>query len=239
MMEDPYKVLGVSASASEEEITQAYRKLAKKYHPDINPGNKNAEKKMQEINAAYEHIKSNKHGGVKYEQTDGTYGPQQRQQQSQGGYYGWGSPFGDNWEDIFGNNGPFGGFYGGRWEQQNSGYSQLQLAATYIMNRQYQQALQILAGIHERNAVWYYYSALANAGTGNRITALNHAREAVRLEPNNTDYQSLLNRFEQGIYEYRQYGQGHGFDMSTMGRTLVNLWLMQVVGVFCCRMCAC
>ena len=43
-MKDPYEVLGISRSASEQEVTAAYRKLAKKYHPDLNPGDKNAQK---------------------------------------------------------------------------------------------------------------------------------------------------------------------------------------------------
>ena len=58
MMDDPYKVLGVSPNASDEEIKQAYRRLAKQYHPDRNPGDPVAAKKMQEVNAAYEQIKN-------------------------------------------------------------------------------------------------------------------------------------------------------------------------------------
>ncbi len=53
---DPYKVLGLSAGASKEEVTRAYRKLAKKYHPDLNPGDATAAKKMAEVNAAYDSI---------------------------------------------------------------------------------------------------------------------------------------------------------------------------------------
>lgn len=57
-MNDPYSVLGVSRDASEDEIKRAYRRLAKKYHPDLNPGDPEAARKMNEINAAYEQIKN-------------------------------------------------------------------------------------------------------------------------------------------------------------------------------------
>ena len=50
---DYYKILGVSRNATDQEIKQAYRKLAMKYHPDRNPGNKEAEDKFKEINEAY------------------------------------------------------------------------------------------------------------------------------------------------------------------------------------------
>lgn len=58
MTGDPYKVLGVSPNASDEEIKAAYRSLAKKYHPDLNPGDAAAAKRMNEINAAYDQIKN-------------------------------------------------------------------------------------------------------------------------------------------------------------------------------------
>lgn len=53
-MRDPYQILGVSHSADEAEIKSAYRKLAKKYHPDVNPGRKDIEQKFKEITAAYD-----------------------------------------------------------------------------------------------------------------------------------------------------------------------------------------
>lgn len=56
-MRDPYEVLGVPRGASEEEVTKAYRQLAKKYHPDLNPGDEEAAKKMSEVNDAYDRIK--------------------------------------------------------------------------------------------------------------------------------------------------------------------------------------
>ena len=58
MIQDPYKVLGLSPGASDEEVKKAYRRLAMKYHPDRNPGDEAAARKMQEINAAYEQIKN-------------------------------------------------------------------------------------------------------------------------------------------------------------------------------------
>ena len=58
---DPYKVLGLSPGASDDEIKKAYRTLAKRYHPDANPGDKTAEQKMKEINAAYDMLINHKY----------------------------------------------------------------------------------------------------------------------------------------------------------------------------------
>lgn len=84
MMDDPYKILGVSRDASEEDIKKAYRRLAKKYHPDVNkePG---AEEKFKQIQNAYQQaLDMKKHGGQSfwnqgYQQNYGNY-------QSQGSY---------------------------------------------------------------------------------------------------------------------------------------------------------
>jgi molecular chaperone DnaJ len=64
---DYYQILGVSKNASEKEIKQAYRRLARKHHPDVNPGDKSAEARFKEINAAYE-VLSNPEKRKKYDQ---------------------------------------------------------------------------------------------------------------------------------------------------------------------------
>ncbi|MGB5926076.1 MAG: DnaJ C-terminal domain-containing protein [Dehalococcoidia bacterium] len=64
---DYYQILGVSRNASEKEIKQAYRRLARKHHPDLNPGDKSAEARFKEINAAHE-VLSNPEKRKKYDQ---------------------------------------------------------------------------------------------------------------------------------------------------------------------------
>ena len=64
---DYYNILGVSRNASAQEIKQTYRRLARKYHPDVNPGDKSAESKFKQINEAYE-VLSDKEKRQKYDQ---------------------------------------------------------------------------------------------------------------------------------------------------------------------------
>ena len=85
-MEDPHRILGVSPDASEEEIKRAYRKLAKKYHPDLNPGDAEAARKMQEINAAYEQLQNPKARNAAYDRTQHNTGSSQYGGYSYTGY---------------------------------------------------------------------------------------------------------------------------------------------------------
>jgi len=230
-MEDPYSILGVSPSAPLEEVTKAYRKLAKKYHPDLNPGDAAADQEMRRINSAYERIKTQKTGGVSYERANGTYGPQQRDGQGGGHTSRGGDPFG-------GFGGIFGDLFGDEWQQGGAGQRRpgtaaKQQALLYIQVRQYRDALRALSQIHERDAEWHFLSAIANGGAGNRVTALAHAQEAVRMEPGNAEYRRLLDQFQQGSFNYRQAGQAQGYDMEMMGRSLLQVMLWQTA-CWCC-----
>jgi len=111
---DYYEVLGVSKSASEEEIKKAYRQLAKKYHPDMNQGDKSAEAKFKELNEAYE-VLSDKEKKARYDQF-GHAGVDPNGFGGAGGFGGGGfeggfGDFGDIFDMFFGGSG--GGFGGG------------------------------------------------------------------------------------------------------------------------------
>lgn len=134
---DYYQTLGVDRSASQDEIKKAYRKLARKYHPDVNPGDPTAEEKFKDINEAFQ-VLSDSEKRQKYDQ----FGAQWEQYQSQGGQPGgfdWGQwtqqPHGqtqyrrvspDEFDGMFGGGGGFSDFFetlfGGRGQRQASGF---------------------------------------------------------------------------------------------------------------------
>ncbi len=116
---DYYKILGVAKNASEDDVKKAYRKLAMKYHPDRNPGDKTAEDKFKEINEAYEVLRDPQKRS-RYDQLGDSYF-QWQQTGGQPGNFNWndwvtGNPYGArttqvNMDDLFGGMGGFSDFF--------------------------------------------------------------------------------------------------------------------------------
>lgn len=100
---DYYEILGVDRSASEKDIKKAYRRLARQYHPDVNPGDSNAEERFKEINEAY-HVLSDKERRQKYDELGRSY----QQWQNMGG-----QPGGFDWSQWFS---------GGQQQQPGGGF---------------------------------------------------------------------------------------------------------------------
>ena len=206
-MNDPYSILGVSRSATDDEIKKAYRALSRKYHPDANINNPNAaqaEERFKQVQAAYDQIMKEKEQGYS------GYG-------STNGYGGYG--YGD-----YGNYGGrgYGNSYGTGQTDEETNY--LNAAMNYIRAGKYNEALNVLSGMEQKNAQWYYLSAIANNGLGNNVVALEHAKQAAAMEPGRMEYQALVSRLQGGGGWYDQMSTPYG-GMQVMGND------------FCCKLC--
>ena len=221
---DPYSVLGVSESASDDEVKKAYRRLSRKYHPDANVNNPNkeaAEEKFKQVQLAYDEImKIRSGGGSSY------YGPQGSAYTGsgnsyQGGYQngpyqgGQQGPYGFDPDELLRRF--FGGFssYNGSssYENRDPGRPiEFQAAENFINNGRYQDALNLLNRMETRyrNAEWYFLRAVSNRGTGNYMNAMEDARTAASLEPNNMRYRSFLHQIENGPQGYDRRASDYG-----------------------------
>ena len=184
-MRDPYSVLGVSPSATDDEVKSAYRQLAKKYHPDVNNGSTDAELKMKEINEAYSNIMKMRREGTSAYGGSAGYG-------ASGAYEGFGGGYG----------------YAGQAREEDP---HLQAVRNYIRARHFQEAMHVLEGIQSRQAEWYYLAGEASLGLGNRVAALNYARHAVSMAPNVFEYRALLSRIEGSTQYYHTNGATSGY----------------------------
>lgn len=226
MYQDPYKVLGVSPDASDEEIKKAYRDLTKKYHPDLNPNDPEAAKKMNEINAAYDQIKNGtaqQTAGQGYGAYGnyGGYGGQGSGYANQSyGWSSWGGPWGD-WSD----------FVGARQTER----SEYTAAKNYIRNGMYKEAVNALSGVpvSERDGKWYYLHAGANMYMGNKIAALESAKRAVEIEPGNEEYRRLLEQLQSGGDFYDNYTTQYSTGLSTDKLCLTMCALNACLGPSC------
>lgn len=196
-MTNPYKVLEVSPSASDEEIKRAYRVLSRKYHLDANvnnPDKKQAEERFKEIQQAYHRIVEERERGSAY---------------GSGKYTG----FADFSEEGF------------QRESDSEEYQMhLHAAVNYIQNSYFSEAIYVLQQLEDRTGAWYFLSAIANAGLGNHVMAMEHARTAVLLEPNNMQYRQFLAQLEAG----RNWYQGMQGNYRANG---------MVVGDYCIKTC--
>ena len=235
-MRNPYQILGVSETASMDEIKKAYRKLSRIYHPDANVNNPNkdqAEAKFKEIQAAYQQIVDEREHGGSRSSYNGSYGNSSQSGYGQGSYqqsYG-------GFEDFFGG---FGGFQG-QYRQESNDSTLMQAAANYLRSGYFKEAWNVLQSVptQERNAKWYYYSAQANAGIGNNITALEYAQSAVRLEPENYVYQDLLRKLQSGENWYSSRGSRYGRPAGGLSSCCCELMLLQCLCGNGCVPCFC
>lgn len=232
-MTDPYKVLGVAPGATDEEVKKAYRKLSRIYHPDANINNADsakAEEKFKQVQEAYKQIMHEREYG-----SQGTYG-QTGSGYGQGGYGGYGG-------NSYGGFGGFEDFFGGFGQQRTSSSSndritlELNAAENYINNRCYTEAMNVLNNISERNGRWYYLHAMANAGLGNNVSALEDARKAVQMEPGNALYRRLLNNLENGGQWYQSQGTGYGYGGRTRSSSSNCCW--DIICLNCLCNCCC
>ena len=165
-MNDPYQVLGVSESATDEEIKKAYRDLARKYHPDNyhdNPLADLAQERMKEINAAYEQITKERSGGGG--RSGGSYGG-----------YGYG--------------------YGGGQQYRSSGSgasSVLQHARMAVNSGDLSRAEALLANYSDHNAEWNFLKGVICYRRGWMDEARRYYETACQMDPGNLEYRQALN----------------------------------------------
>lgn len=243
MIDDPYKVLGVSRDADSEEIKKAYRRKAKEYHPDLHPDDPDAARKMNEINEAYDMLSNPE----KYQKAQQSYtgSRQTGQGQTYGGGYGqqwnqgqWdGQSYQGGFDDFFGfGRAAYQAAYEPPKQQTKPQDSEdIRRVVDFINMKQYGYANQVLNSIVStmRDGRWYYLSALAHYGQGNQVMALEQIQKALQKEPGNREYEETLRGMKQSGSHYTEAAQDFQEYADGMRRMCVSLCAINLFCTFC------
>ncbi len=217
---DPYKVLGLKRTATEEEIKAAYHKLVKKYHPDKyqnNPLADLAEEKLREVNEAYDLLMkpttttSSGYGGSSYSGSqNSSYG---------GSTYNQGSYTYGNYNSGYGyDHGQGGGGYSTYSNAQNSSHYNVREA---LDRNQLSLAEQLLAGSANRDAEWYFLAGVLSYKKGYIDDALGKLSYAINMQPNNAEYRSVYQQVRGTGAIYQTTSNRRGYNNSSMCSDLI------------------
>ncbi len=208
MARDPYEVLGISRTASDEEVKKAYRAASRKWHPDANLNNeKEAEEKFKEIQDAYRRITDAREKGYDSFDSGSTYGRNTYAGNTHGGTgrYGNSGTGRTAYEWQF-SGFDFSGFdSGGPWaEIWESDTDDIKNIALLINGGKYADALNRLNYVFLKDDRWYYMAALANWGCGRMVNAKNCITYAISLAPGNRTYKEVQKKLDAGKNVYTE-----------------------------------
>ncbi len=129
--------------------------------------------------------------------------------------------------------------YGGYSAGSGTDSIELQAAYNYITSRHYMEAIHVLESVDAsaRGARWYYYSAIANMGIGNNMTAKLHIAEAVHLEPSNIEYRQFMQHLEFDGTWYQSMGQGYERPYAGTGSWCLSMLFLNMMCNCCFRPC--
>jgi molecular chaperone DnaJ len=117
----------------------------------------------------------------------------------------------------------------GQTQTSSQETAELQAARNYINNRRFHEALNVLSNIGNRTAMWYYYSAIANMGIGNNLVAVDHAKQAAAMEPNNMEYVNFANQMQFRGQQYQNMGYGYGRQSYGTGNLCCDSWCLDTM----------
>ena len=211
-MNDPYQILNIPPTATDEEVKRAYRDLARKYHPDNyhdNPLADLAQEKMKEINEAYDQIQKQRKASSAASQSH-SYG------------YGSGNSYG---------NSAYGGAYGA------GSLNQVRMA---INRGDISLAERLLSGVSDHNAEWNFLMGVVCSRRGWMDEAKRYYETACQMDPGNLEYQRALDYMENGPRQaYTPGGTTFGTDLcgSNLCLPMCCLWSLCSGSVPICCYC--